>query len=176
MPKPPHVGAGAWNEALARNPGPTELVPVALVGAPALHARLVAQQEKANALAAHAASLRDTVRFLEKAALRDSRDGIRRAGEEQEALRRRLLGVMRKVEIVRCMGQATQRAEADAGRRLGEIAGRVHGVGRSLAALEERGRQQAREWRRGGARGTPGAPGRARRSCTRRTGRRCSTS
>lgn len=150
VPKPPHVSNQVWNEALARNPDPRELVPVPLVGAPALHSRIVSQQDKANALAAHAKKLRETLQFLEKAA-RSSRDAIGQAGSEQEALRRRLLEVMRKVEILRCMGQPIQRAEAEASQRLGEIARRAHAVGTSLADLEERGRQQARAWRMRGA-------------------------
>eukprot|EP00571_Detonula_confervacea_P017759 CAMPEP_0172311774 /NCGR_PEP_ID=MMETSP1058-20130122/15766_1 /TAXON_ID=83371 /ORGANISM="Detonula confervacea, Strain CCMP 353" /LENGTH=457 /DNA_ID=CAMNT_0013025061 /DNA_START=12 /DNA_END=1385 /DNA_ORIENTATION=+ len=150
MPKPPHISNQVWNEALARNPDPKELVPVPLVGAPALHSRIVSQQEKANALATHARKLRETLQFLEKAA-RCSKDSIRHSNSEQEALRRRLLEIMKKVEIVRCIGQPTQRAEAEAQQRLGEIMKQTNMVGRSLADLEERGKQQARAWRMRGA-------------------------
>ncbi|KAL9180591.1 hypothetical protein ACHAXT_011044 [Thalassiosira profunda] len=150
VPKPPHISNQVWNEALARNPDPKELAPVALVGAPALHSRIVAQQEKANALAAHAKKLRETLEFLEKAA-RSSREAIQHSDAEQEALRRRLLEVMRKVEIVRCQGQAIQPAEVEAQKRLGEIVKQVNALGKSLSDLEERGRQQARAWRMRGA-------------------------
>mmetsp|Transcript_23059 Transcript_23059/g.37574 ORF Transcript_23059/g.37574 Transcript_23059/m.37574 type:complete len:346 (+) Transcript_23059:172-1209(+) len=150
VPKPPHISNQVWNEALARNPDPKELAPVPLVGAPALHSRIVSQQEKANALAAHAKKLRETLQFLEKAA-RSSKDAIKHSNSEQEALRRRLLEIMRKVEIVRCMGQSTQRAEVGAQQRLGEMMQQVNQVGKSLADLEERGRQQARAWRMRGA-------------------------
>ncbi|KAL7538562.1 hypothetical protein ACHAXR_008635 [Thalassiosira sp. AJA248-18] len=149
VPKPPHISNQVWNEALARTPS-KELVPVPLVGAPALHSRIVSQQEKANALAAHAKKLRETLQFLEKAA-RSSKDAIKHSNSEQEVLRRRLLEIMRKVEIVRCMGQPTQRAEVDAQHRLGEIMNQVNVVGKSLADLEERGREQARAWRMRGA-------------------------
>lgn len=149
-PKPPHVSNQVWNEALARNPDPRELVPVPLVGAAAIHSRIVSQQEKANALAAHAKKLRETLEFLENAA-RSSKDAIRHSNSEQEALRRRLLGIMRKVEIIRCMGQPTQGAEVEAQQRLGEIMKQANMVGKSLADLEERGRHQARAWRMRGA-------------------------
>lgn len=149
-PKPPHVSNQVWNEALARNPDPKELVPAPIVGAPALHSRIVSQQERANALESHAKKLGETLRFLERAA-RSSRDAIEGSGVEQEALRRRLLEVMRKVEIVRCMGQPTQRAEGEAQRRLGEITERLNAAGKSMADLEERGRRQARAWRTRGA-------------------------
>jgi len=150
VPKPPHVSNQVWNEALARNPDSRELCPVPLVGAPALHSRIVAQQEKANTLASHAGKLRESLQFLEKAA-RSSNDSIKHSNAEQEALRRRLLEVMRKVEIARCMGQPTQRAEEESRRRLGEIARKANIVGAALTELEERGRRQARSWRTRGA-------------------------
>ena len=150
VPKLPHIRNSVWNEALARNPDPKELVPVSLVGAPALLNRIVTQQEKANALASHAKKLRETLQFLEKAA-RSSKDAIQHSNSEQEVIRRRLLEMMRKVEIVRCMGQPTQRAELEAQQRLGEIVKQVNMVGKALADLEERGTQQARAWRMRGA-------------------------
>lgn len=150
VPKPPHISNQVWNEALARNSDPKELMPMPLVGAPALHSRIVSQQEKANALATHAKKLRETLQFLEKAA-RSSKDAVKHSNSEQEALRRRLLEIMRKVEIVRCMGQQTQGAEVQAQQRLAGIMQQCNIVGTSLADLEERGRQQARAWRMRGA-------------------------
>ena len=150
MPKPPHISNRVWNEALARNPDPKELMPTPLVGAAALHYRIVSQQDKANSLANHAKKLRETLTFLEKAA-RSSTDSIKHSNSEQEVLRKRLLELMRKVEIVRCMGQPTQRAELESQQRLGEIMKQVNTVGKVLADLEERSKQQARAWRMRGA-------------------------
>lgn len=150
VPKPSHISNQTWTEALARNPDPKELMPIPILGAPALHSRIVSQQERANALAMHAKKLRETLLFLEKSA-NSSKDAIKRSNLDQEALRRRLLEIMRKVEIIRCMGQPTQRAEVEAQQRLGEIMKQVNLVGKTLANLEERGRQQARAWRMKGA-------------------------
>lgn len=127
VPKPSHISNQAWTEALARNPDPKELMPVPLVGAHALHSRIVSQQERANALATHAKKLRETLEFLENSA-NSSKDAIKHSNLDQEALRRRLLEIMRKVEIIRCMGQPTQRAEVEAQQRLGEIMKQVSGV------------------------------------------------
>ena len=150
VPKPPHISNQVWNEALARNPDPKELMPMPLVGAAALHSRIVSQQDKANSLATHAKKLRETLQFLEKAA-RSSKESIKHSNSEQEALRRRLLEIMRKVEIIRCMGQPTQRAEIDAQQRLREIMKQMNIVGKTLSNLEERGKHQARAWRMRGA-------------------------
>jgi nuclear pore complex protein Nup54 len=120
VPRPVHINDKTWTEALARNPDPDELTPVPIVGATALHTRIVQQQERADALSIHAGKLRETLMYLEKSS-KSSRDDISHANAEQEALRRRLLEIMRKVEIVRCMNQPTQRAEVEAQQRLGEI-------------------------------------------------------
>lgn len=124
VPRPVHVSEKTWTEALARNPDPGELTPVPLVGATSLHTRIVNQQERADALSKHASKLRETLIYLEKSS-KSSKDAISHANAEQEALRRRLLEIMRKVEIVRCMNQPTQRAEVEAQQRLGEIMNQV---------------------------------------------------
>ena len=121
VPRPIHISNTTWTEALARNPNPNELVPVALVGATALHSRIVHQQERANTLANHASKLADTIEYLQESATTSSTEIMTNITTNQESLQRRLLHIMRKVEILRCMGQHTQRAELDAYQRLGEI-------------------------------------------------------
>jgi len=150
VPKPAHISNSVWNEALARNPDTNELMPTPLVGAPALHSRIVSQQDKANSLAEHAKKLRETLHFLEKAA-KSSQTSITHSNSEQEVLRRRLLEIMRKVEIIRCMNQPTQTAEIQSQQRLNEIIQQVTLVDKALIDLEERGKYQARVWRMRGA-------------------------
>jgi hypothetical protein len=65
----------------------------------------------------------------------------------QEELNRRLLEIMRKVEIIRCMNHPIQRAEVDAQIQLRKLLDQVNSVAVNLRTLEERGRQQARNWR-----------------------------
>jgi hypothetical protein len=152
IPKPPHISQKVWNEAQARNPNTGELTPVALIGASSLHSRLVTQQEKATALANHTSKLKDSLDYLNKAST-NSREGIRRASLEQEFLQRRLLEVMRKVEIVRCMGQPIQRAEREGMERMERLLREVNGLTRGAAEVEERGREQSRLWKRKAASG-----------------------
>jgi len=149
-PKPSHISNQVWNEALARNPDPNELMPTPLVGSTSLHTRLISQQEKANALHAHATKLRDTLCFLQQTA-RSSQEHITHLSNTQEELNRRLLEIMRKVEIIRCMNQPTQRAEEEANFKLRKLLEQVNLVAVRLRDLEERGRQQARNWRMRGA-------------------------
>eukprot|EP00573_Skeletonema_grethae_P004459 CAMPEP_0201696448 /NCGR_PEP_ID=MMETSP0578-20130828/8115_1 /ASSEMBLY_ACC=CAM_ASM_000663 /TAXON_ID=267565 /ORGANISM="Skeletonema grethea, Strain CCMP 1804" /LENGTH=470 /DNA_ID=CAMNT_0048182445 /DNA_START=114 /DNA_END=1523 /DNA_ORIENTATION=+ len=149
-PKPSHISNQVWNEALARNPDPNELMPTPLVGATSLHSRIISQQEKANGLHAHATKLRETLSFLEQTA-RSSREHIQHCQSTQMELNRRLLEIMRKVEIIRCMNQPTQRAEEEAQYTLRKLLEQVNLVAMKLRDLEERGRQQARNWRMRGA-------------------------
>ncbi|KAL7478711.1 hypothetical protein ACHAW6_004464 [Cyclotella cf. meneghiniana] len=147
IPKPPHISQKVWNEAQARNPNPGELTPVALVGASSLHSRLIAQQEKATALADHVSTLKDSLGYLQKAC-NHSREGIRRASLEQESLQRRLLETMRKVEIIRCMGQPVQSAEREAMERMERLLREVNSLTRGVVEVEERGREQGRAWKK----------------------------
>lgn len=125
-------------------------MPTPLVGAVSIHSRIISQQEKANALNAHAKKLRETLQFLEHTA-RSSREHIQHCQNTQEELNRQLLEVMRKVEIIRCMNQPTQRAEEEAQFKLRKLLEQVNMVAMKLRDLEERGRQQARNWRMRGA-------------------------
>ena len=150
VPKPGHISKQTWDMALAQNPDSTELMPASLVGAVALHSRIVSQQDKANSLSNHAAKLRDSLSFLGKAA-RASNEAISQSNSEQESLRRRTLEVMRKVEIIRCMNQPTQRAEVEANARLTEIIKQIKLAESKLLELEERGKHQSRAWRMRGA-------------------------
>jgi flagellar biosynthesis chaperone FliJ len=125
-------------------------MPIPLVGAASIHARIISQQEKAHDLATHATKLRDTLTFLEHTA-RSSRDHIQHCSHTQNELNRQLLEIMRKVEIIRCMNQPTQRAEEEAQFQLRKMLEQVNMGVRQLRDLEERGRQQARNWRMRGA-------------------------
>lgn len=152
IPKPPHISQKAWNEAQARNPNHAELTPVALVGASSLHSRLVSQQEKATNYSDIVSQLKGQIECLSKANSSSSQ-AIRRASLEQEALQRRLLEVMRKAEIVRCMGQPMQQAEREGMERMERLSRDVNLLTRGVMDVEERGREQSRVWKRKAASG-----------------------
>jgi nuclear pore complex protein Nup54 len=154
-PKPPHISNQVWNEALARNPDPNELCPVPLIGATSLHSRLISQQEKAHALSSHATQLRSTLDFLSKTASQSS-NAIQFHIQKQSELNHRLLELMRKIEIIRCMNQPIQDAESTSNYQLRVLYDEVNRMIRVLCDLEERGREQARLWRKRGATGGVG--------------------
>ena len=103
-PKPPQVSESDWKEAVVKNPDPQNYMPNALVGAMALQARVSWQQDRAKELAANAASLTKTHELLKDRIARVNEDLIACA-KTHAAVRKRLLDVMRRVEIARCMNQ-----------------------------------------------------------------------
>ena len=55
---------------------------------------------------------------------------------------------MRKVEIVRCMGQPVQSAEREGMERMERLVREVNVLTRGVMEIEERGREQSRIWKR----------------------------
>ena len=55
---------------------------------------------------------------------------------------------MRKTEIVRCMGQPVQAAEREGMERMERLLRDVNVLTRSVVDVEERGREQCRQWKR----------------------------
>jgi hypothetical protein len=147
LPKPPHISQKVWNEAQARNPNPAELTPVAMIGASSLHSHLVWQQTEATKLGGYVTELKGQLEFLSKTCANSQR-GIRQASLEHEVLQRRLLEVMRKVEIVRCMGQPMQQAEREGMEKMERLLRDVNALTRGVVDVEERGREQSRVWKR----------------------------
>jgi len=138
-PKPPHVSEEEWNRAVVQNPDPMSYMPIPLVGADALHARVTWQQERAKQLAADAASVaqsHETVQFLYK----QGRERLANLQRQHTNHRQRLLNVMRKVEVVRCMNQPLQQDEVKARNQLRELDQHVQHVRHLLAQLEPKAR------------------------------------
>ena len=151
-PRPPHVDARTWADAVARNPDPLEYAPVVAVGAEALAARLSAQHQRSGTLAGYCTRLREDLSYMEVQSAK-SADAARAARAEHEQLRSRLLGLMRRVEILRCTNLPLQPDEKVAAERARRVHLGVDVVGRALAEVEERGRHQIHALRTMGERG-----------------------
>lgn len=118
-PNPPqNVDIAKWSQAVALNPDPTQLTPVPTVGAESLLVRINQQQQKAKSLKSIVSQLHDTIHKDIKPRLADSQLSARHCQTERRALERRLLYVMRKVELLRCMNLPIQEGETQAKSRL----------------------------------------------------------
>jgi len=138
-PRPAHVEPKKWSEAMAQNPDPEKLIPVSIVGADALSNRIAGQQEKANRLKGYVEQLNDAHEQVKKSAIASQNkvDYLRR---NQEIILLKMLQVMRKVEILRCLNLPLQRGEVDVAKKLEEMRREVDIVGSKLREVEETGR------------------------------------
>ena len=154
-PRPSHVDAKTWAEAVACNPDPNELIPVVLVGAEELIRRMNDQNERSKTYAGYCTQLRGHLSDL-RVQMSKSDDATRAAQRDHAALRFRLLKLMRRVEIVRCTNLPLQVAEREAAERVEAVRRGVDAVGRALADVEERGRHHVHALRSMAAAGGAG--------------------
>jgi exonuclease VII large subunit len=116
-PKPPQVSTHDWEVAVVSNPDYASFMPIALVGAEALQARLTHQQEKSNLLSKQIKSLQSSQEFLRRR-FEEVQTQLNQTSQRSEQQQRKLLAVMRRVELARCYNQPLQGDEVKAMERL----------------------------------------------------------
>jgi hypothetical protein len=141
-PRPAHVDSKRWAEAVARNPDPEQYTPVCLVGPDALSARMAHQQDRAKVLAKNVQQLRESLAFLKEGAGKIE-DGLDSFSKHLDAVRLRLLLVMRKVEVFRCMNLPLQPAERDLLQRMTVLLRDLDRVSGLMTQVEDRARAHA---------------------------------
>jgi len=132
-PKPAYIDPDTWARAQALNPDPNEYAPTLLSGAEALHSRLVTQQAKAQYYAdtVLAQKLLATVQDLQRSA-RATEDAMDAARREQQMLQRRVLDMVRKVEICRARNFPLVQEERLAMQRVQHLAKEVGQLNQQL--------------------------------------------
>ena len=138
-PRPPQVSEKQWMKAVVENPDPENYVPHPLVGATELQTRIAWQQTRAADLANHATSLHQAHETLQerlRLALQETEAKARR----HVALRKRLLDVMRRVELTRCLHQPTQPDEVRVTQRLSDLHKLVGHTQHVLMQLQDQAR------------------------------------
>lgn len=135
-PKPPHVSEEDWYRAVVNNPDPANLMPMALVGAEALQARLSWQQNRATEMARHAEMLQKTLDTVQQHS-EGAQNEIQRMMHNYEGLKLVMLDKMRKVELARCMNQPLQPDEAKVMERLFAMCQKVNKMRKILNELDE---------------------------------------
>jgi nuclear pore complex protein Nup54 len=138
-PKPPHVSEEEWYRAVVNNPDPSNLMPMALVGAEALQARLSWQQSRATELARHADVVQKTLDTVQQHTERVQAE-IQRMMHTYDGLKLRILQTMRKVELARCMNQPLQPDEIKIMERMFQLCKQVNKMRKLLAELEDKSR------------------------------------
>ena len=116
----PHVDPKVWAEADAYNPDPEKYIPVSVVGAEQLQSRISSQQAQATVLKEHLSVLRKSLDQA-KEHLVKSDAGLQTFTKSQNQLMERMLGVIRKVEVLRCLNVPTQSSERVFRERLNKL-------------------------------------------------------
>lgn len=119
IPRPSYVSEEEWIAALATDEDGVVLAPS--VGADALAARLVEQQRRADQLSSVLTAHQTTLREASER-LRDAGRDARYAASEHDAVRRRLLEVLRRVESLRCRNLPLQPDERDLATKMAQVA------------------------------------------------------
>mmetsp|Transcript_19283 Transcript_19283/g.46569 ORF Transcript_19283/g.46569 Transcript_19283/m.46569 type:complete len:489 (+) Transcript_19283:340-1806(+) len=120
IPRPQQISDRDWKEALVNNPDPLNYVPQALVGAQALEARKVWQQDEAKKSARSAMDLVSFLDFVHQRHLL-TKQRLEESVRVHKALRTRLVDVMKKVEIARCREAPLQADEVHVRQRLNTL-------------------------------------------------------
>lgn len=121
QPQPPQISDSDWQLHCVRNPDPTRYVPFAVVGAENLAARALSHQQQSVALGdRELAAIQQSAELVQQRAVTVQRQlaALRHKHEEQ---RKRLLQVMKHVEVARCFNMPLQRAELDAVQRMRQL-------------------------------------------------------
>jgi len=142
-PKPPSVSNKEWIDAVANNPDPNLYMPIAVAGADSLRARLGWQQERANGLAKGVSKLRAAHETIAKNSQR-YRSDVKALTRTHAALRKQLVDIMRKVEVVRCMNIPLQQDEVIARQRLTALLKQVEQVASTLSIIQDKTHSQPR--------------------------------
>jgi hypothetical protein len=139
--KPPQISSADWDLAVVRNPDGLQVMPAVLVGAEALQARLTSQQEQVGHVSTHVASIQASHEMMERRTVEAAQqlDRIHRRHAAQCA---RLLQVMLRVELARCLNHPLQPDEVVAMERLKELKDGVEHIYGAMGALADRTRTQ----------------------------------
>lgn len=140
-PRPPQVSEAEWNKAVVNNPDPQNYMPVALVGGVALQARVSWQQDKAKELANNAITLRKSHETIHERAS-NAKQEINQKLTNHKQLQKKLLQVMKRVELARCMNQPLQPDEFQAVQRLQNLLKQMEIQKQTLISLQDTARTQ----------------------------------
>jgi nuclear pore complex protein Nup54 len=135
-PKPPQVDEKQWWAAVVNNPDPSRYIPIALVGAEALQARLGWQQQQASQYSQNLVSLREAHDQLQQRTSIVSQAVSQMDHMLRVKLRIRLIRLMNQVELIRCMNLPIQADELQLSQRFRQILKQIESLAKSLAELQ----------------------------------------
>lgn len=137
--KPPQVAQRAWEQAVVRNPDRQQYMPIAVVGATSLQARLTSQQEQVNLILKQLETLQKSHDVTQERYER-ARDRLKTMLQVQNAQQKRLMDIMRRVELARCYNNPLQPDEIKAMQKAAELYRKVDQLAHNLRIVEDQAR------------------------------------
>jgi hypothetical protein len=151
-PRPNQITGRDWEKALVENPDPNKYVPIPIVGAVALQARVANQQNRSEEYAKNAADLQKHLEFIREHEAKARQDLIEK-DRQYAHLKGRLLEVMKKVEVARCLNQPLQLDEHRALQRLTKLLNHVEQLRGAFLKLQNQAKTQIVSGKSGGGGG-----------------------
>lgn len=140
-PRPNQICGKDWDNALISNPDPNKYVATPIIGAIALQARVSNQQQRANEYAKNAAELKENLEFIRQREQLARQDLIEK-DRQYAHMNRRLLELMKKVEVARCLNQPFQPDEHRCFQQLMELLTLVKRMRGAFGALQNQAKTQ----------------------------------
>jgi len=140
-PRPNQITGRDWEKAIVENPDPNKYVPKPIIGAIALQARLANQQNRAKEYAKNAVDLKKNLDFIRRREAL-ARQELMEKDCQYTHLRRRLLELMKKVEVARCLNQPLQHDEHLCLQRLTKLLNHVEQLRAAFCTLQNHAKTQ----------------------------------
>jgi len=142
-PRPWQISESDWNQAVVRNQD-LNYMPAAMIGATALQARLTYQQEMADRCVQQLKTIQQVEQLVRERARNVQQELQYAIHSKHESQRKRLLQVMKKIEILRCFNLPLQRDEVLAMQQLMDLYRQAAQLRATSAALAETAQTSAR--------------------------------
>ena len=139
--RPPQVTSRDWKMAVVNNPDPSNYVPTPIIGAVALQGRVSNQQNRAKEYANNAVVVQKNLEFIRQREAM-ARQDLMEKDRQYAALRRRLLELMMRVEVARCLNKPLQPDEHRVMQRLTKLLDQVERLRGAFFTLQDQAKTQ----------------------------------
>ena len=147
--RPPQINSRDWKMAVVNNPDPSNYVPTPIIGAVALQGRVSNQQNRAQEYANNAVLVQKNLEFLRQREAKARQELVER-DRQYATSRRRLLALMTRVEVARCLNKPLQADEHRVMQRLSTLLDQVEKLRGAFYTLQDQAKMQSLSGNSGG--------------------------
>ena len=148
--RPPQISNRDWKMAVVNNPDPNNYVPTPIIGAVALQGRVSNQQNRAKEYAKNAVLVQENLQFIRQREAK-ARQELMERDRQYASLRRRLLALMTRVEVARCLNKPLQADEHRVMQRLSTLLDQVEMLRGAFNTLQDQAKMQSLSGNSGGS-------------------------